>query len=198
MDGHGEREAAAAETVVDAAAGAPPGPTTAAAASDPPHAPDDDPTGGAAGGSTDPPKKAPTLTERIDQMKAKQQAMVQERKRLTKDLRNAEKKRRRLRLNARRLSNEDLMVVLNMREAERPANAGEPNPKGTAEVAVTKRGKKPARYNKKERNLRKLCGIGCTSLNEKIHAMVHGRGATNKRWQTDGQCQVDRADGKEP
>ena len=67
------------------------------------------------------------LSRNIDALKAQQAAMLAERKRVTKDLRNCEKRRKRLKANARRLSDEDLAEVLRMREdtkkvEEKPEN----------------------------------------------------------------------------
>ena len=56
------------------------------------------------------------LSKKIDDLKAKQAAMLAERKRVTKDLRNCVKRRKRLKANARRLSDEDLAEVMRMRE----------------------------------------------------------------------------------
>lgn len=56
------------------------------------------------------------LSKKINELKAKQAAMLAERKKVTRDLRNHEKRRKRLKANARRLSDEDLAEVLRMRE----------------------------------------------------------------------------------
>ena len=64
------------------------------------------------------------LCDRIKELKAKQAAMLAERKRITKDLRNHEKRRKRLKANARRLSDEDLTEVIRMREDTRKHDEG--------------------------------------------------------------------------
>ena len=61
-------------------------------------------------------KDAPALSKKILDLKMQQAAMLAERKRVTKDLRNLEKRRKRLKSNARRLSDDDLAEVLRMRE----------------------------------------------------------------------------------
>ena len=66
--------------------------------------------------SPGPPLQTQALSKKIDELKAKQAAMLAERKRVTKDLRNCEKRRKRLKANARRLSDEDLAEVMRMRE----------------------------------------------------------------------------------
>lgn len=47
-----------------------------------------------------------------------QQAAQQEKKRLAKELRNEERKRKRLKVRARQLTDEDLLQVLRLREEE--------------------------------------------------------------------------------
>ena len=64
---------------------------------------------------------AKPLSSRIDELKALQAAMLADRKRVSKDLRNFEKRRKRLKASARRLSNDDLTEVMLMREATRMA-----------------------------------------------------------------------------
>lgn len=59
---------------------------------------------------------APTLTSRIDGLKAEQTALLQQKQRLAKDLRNAERKRRRLKQKAKTLSDEDLVQLLALRQ----------------------------------------------------------------------------------
>ena len=61
-------------------------------------------------------KLSPTLDTKIQDMRAAQKNMKLEKKRLAKDLRNAEKRRRRLRTRARELPAEDLLEVLAMRQ----------------------------------------------------------------------------------
>ena len=57
----------------------------------------------------------PSLDMRIKDMKDKAKALKQEKKRVAKDLRNAEKRRRRLRARCKELPAEDLLEVLAMR-----------------------------------------------------------------------------------
>lgn len=72
------------------------------------------------------------LSKRIDDLKAKQAAMLAERKRVTKDLRNCEKRRKRLKANARRLSDEDLAEVLRMREDTKKMDEQQEHESGSA------------------------------------------------------------------
>ena len=57
----------------------------------------------------------PSLDDKIIDMKAKAKALKQEKKRVAKELRNAEKRRRRLRARCKELPAEDLLEVLAMR-----------------------------------------------------------------------------------
>ena len=57
----------------------------------------------------------PSLDSKITDMKAKAKALKQEKKRVAKELRNAEKRRRRLRARCKELPAEDLLEVLAMR-----------------------------------------------------------------------------------
>jgi len=59
---------------------------------------------------------APSLSSRIDGLKAEQTALLLQKKRLAKDLRNAERKRRRLKQKAKTLSDEDLVQLLALRQ----------------------------------------------------------------------------------
>ena len=72
----------------------------------------------------------PSLDTKIGDMKAKAKALKLEKKRVAKELRNAEKRRRRLRARCKELPAEDLLEVLAMRrvrdlEAARAAESGE-------------------------------------------------------------------------
>ena len=72
----------------------------------------------------------PSLDNKIGDMKAKAKALKLEKKRVAKDLRNAEKRRKRLRARCNELPAEDLLEVLAMRrvgdeEAARAAESGE-------------------------------------------------------------------------
>ena len=82
------------------------------------------------------------LSAKIDELRAKQAAMTAERKRVAKDLRNHEKRRRRLKANARRLSNDDLAEVMLMREASRPDADSEKAGDAASSSAAPKKPKK--------------------------------------------------------
>ena len=74
----------------------------------------------------------PPLDSKIDEMKGNAKALKAERKRVAKDLRNAEKRRRRLRARCKELPAEDLLEVLAMRrvrgeEEKRVADAELPD-----------------------------------------------------------------------
>ena len=81
------------------------------------------------------------LCDRIKELKAKQAAMLAERKRITKDLRNHEKRRKRLKANARRLSDEDLTEVIRMREDTRKHDEGNESTTGCPSKSSGKMGK---------------------------------------------------------
>lgn len=98
-----------------------------------------DTVGGASSSSTAP----VALSTKIEELKAKQTAMLAERKRLTKDLRNAEKRRKRLKSNARRLSDEDLAEVLRMREHVRKTEEKEEKTAVPKATAASKSASKP-------------------------------------------------------
>ena len=55
------------------------------------------------------------LKTQIDTLKAEQSSMKQRRMKLAKDLRNAERRRQRLKRKAKQLSDDDLLTVLRMR-----------------------------------------------------------------------------------
>jgi molecular chaperone GrpE (heat shock protein) len=74
-----------------------------------------------------PPKKSQNLLSVISELKAEQKRMRDEKKALSKDLKNAQRKKRRLQARARQLSNDDLLTVLLMRDsnaAESEAGSG--------------------------------------------------------------------------
>jgi len=76
--------------------------------------------GGTSGGSP--------LNKHIQQLKEEQAALLASRKRLQKDLRNAERKKRRLRDRARQLTDDDLVSVLMMRkDLKKNDNAADAN-----------------------------------------------------------------------
>ena len=60
--------------------------------------------------------KDESLMKTIEALRAKQKAQRAERQAITKQLKNAQQRKRRLKARARQLSNEDLMAVLLMRE----------------------------------------------------------------------------------
>jgi len=60
-------------------------------------------------------KAGETLAARIAKLKAEQNALIEQKKRTSKDLKNAERKRRRLKVKARTLSHDDLLQLLQMR-----------------------------------------------------------------------------------
>ena len=64
------------------------------------------------------PQKADDLASRIDALKQEQAELLAKKKQCAKDLRNAEKRRRRLKKKARTLSADDLEQLLAMRTAD--------------------------------------------------------------------------------
>ena len=66
-----------------------------------------------------------SLSARIEDMKKQQGELLSARKRVQKDLRNAERKRRRLKDKARMLTDDDLLAVLRIREDSRKDRLGE-------------------------------------------------------------------------
>ena len=71
-----------------------------------------------------PEKKSDDLLDAIKKLKEEQNAVRSERKRIKKDLKNAERRRSRLRKKAKQLSDNDLMDVLKMRGFNEPAPNG--------------------------------------------------------------------------
>ena len=71
-----------------------------------------------------PVKKSDDLLDAIKKLKEEQNAVRSERKRIKKDLKNAERRRSRLRKKAKQLSDNDLMDVLKMRGFNEPAPNG--------------------------------------------------------------------------
>ena len=65
------------------------------------------------------------LGAQIEALRKEQQDMKDQKKRLQKDLRNAERKKRRLTERARRLSDKDLVAVLMMRKNQREGRGGQ-------------------------------------------------------------------------
>lgn len=77
-----------------------------------------------------------SLAVRIEKLKAEQAALIEQKKKTSKDLKNAERKRRRLKQKARTLSDDDLVQLLQLRNAA-PAEAS-----GEASAAASKRPKR--------------------------------------------------------
>ena len=70
-----------------------------------------------------PPHQGPraALNSRIQELKRQQQEQKAERKRLARDLRNEERKKKRLREKAKQLTDDDLLTVLRLRQDARVA-----------------------------------------------------------------------------
>ena len=66
------------------------------------------------------------LGAQIEALRKEQQELKDQKKRLQKDLRNAERKKKRLSERARRLTDKDLVAVLMMRKNQREARGGQP------------------------------------------------------------------------
>ena len=64
-------------------------------------------------------KKARTLTDDILKLREEQIAVRNERKRIQKDLKNAQRRKRRLKEKARQLTDQDLLAVLLLRQKEK-------------------------------------------------------------------------------
>jgi hypothetical protein len=80
------------------------------------------------------------LTKQIAELKAQQAQIMERKRRLAKDIRNAERKRKRIKDRARQLTDEDLMAVLMMRkeikrapDEQAPDSSGHPS---SAEIAA--------------------------------------------------------------
>ena len=73
-----------------------------------------------------------SLTQQIEALKKKQAEMVAYRKRVKQVLRNAERKKRRLKEKARALTDDDLLAVMRLRE-ERKQEVQQTNESGTNE-----------------------------------------------------------------
>jgi hypothetical protein len=86
----------------------------------------------AAAGRDEP--ESPLLRE-IRQLRDQQKAMKAERKRIQQDLRNAEKRKTRLRKKARQLSDADLAAVISMRRDGAAASAERAAERSTAAAA---------------------------------------------------------------
>ena len=85
-------------------------------------------TAGDAAKHADIPKPAGVeqLGDAIKRLKSEQDAVRADRKRVTKELKNAQKRKQRLKKRAKQLSNEDLVSVLQLRAAEKPAGSTTP------------------------------------------------------------------------
>ena len=81
------------------------------------------------------------LLETISGLKEQQKQAREERKRLAKDLRNAQRRRRRLKAKARQLSNNDLLTVLTMRseQQEKSATVRKPTSEPGQELDLSKK-----------------------------------------------------------
>ena len=80
-----------------------------------------------------------SLTQQIEALKKKQAEMVADRKRVKQVLRNAERKKRRLKEKARALTDDDLLAVMRLRE-ERKQVFQQANDGGTNEgVSIEER-----------------------------------------------------------
>ena len=75
-----------------------------------------------------------SLTQQIEQLKKKQAEMVADRKRVKQVLRNAERKKRRLKEKAKALTDDDLLAVMKLRE-ERKQEISAANDGGTNDSA---------------------------------------------------------------
>lgn len=64
------------------------------------------------------------LAEKVQQLQAEQKSLATRKKEITQELRNAERRSKRLRLKARLLTDDDLVSVLMMRKETREARAG--------------------------------------------------------------------------
>ena len=69
---------------------------------------------------------ADSLDTRINAMKAEQNDLAARRKQVRKELKNAERKRQRLKKRARNLSDADLEELISMRKAKTSASSAEP------------------------------------------------------------------------
>ena len=98
--------------------------------------------------SPGPPLQTQALSKKIDELKAKQAAMLAERKRVTKDLRNCEKRRKRLKANARRLSDEDLAEVMRMREHTKKMDEEQDHQSGSGATSAKKKEKTAKSHEK--------------------------------------------------
>lgn len=75
------------------------------------------------------------ITADIVRLKQEQERAREERKRVANQLRNAQKKRRRLKSRARQLSNDDLLAVLLLRQDAERAGAGDAEPSAAVAAA---------------------------------------------------------------
>ena len=174
-DGEAADAVAAAEepTLTDGARGDGTGEPTAAAEAPPPasgeaavrtEAPALPPTGGEGGSSTDHlasqvggvKDKGSGILDEIQKLKAEQKAARDKKMQISKELRNAEKRRQRLKRRAKQLSDADLVAVMTLRAGERTlsrnrvgeptaADGADPDDSETGSVASTStRGAKSA------------------------------------------------------
>ena len=85
-------------------------------------------------------KKLPSLAEKIENLKKQQAEQKLERRKVAQELKNAQRKRRRLKERARGLSDADLATVIALRasEADRAAGRHASNPAPAAESGTTR------------------------------------------------------------
>ena len=62
------------------------------------------------------PERAASLIDHIEELRAEQRRARAQRQEITRELRNAQRRKRRLKGRARQLSNDDLLTVLRMRD----------------------------------------------------------------------------------
>ena len=74
------------------------------------------------------------LTAKIDTLRKEQQTIKAQRQQVMKELKNAQKRKRRLKARAKQLSNEDLLALMCMRQSESSASTAVPpeDPSGAA------------------------------------------------------------------
>lgn len=78
------------------------------------------------------PPGAVTLTTKIDSLKKRQANMLKEKQQLAKEIKNAERKRRRLKDKAKMLTDSDLIAVLRLRQEKAAATAAASSSSSTA------------------------------------------------------------------
>ena len=80
------------------------------------------------------------LTAKIDTLRKEQQTIKAQRQQVMKELKNAQKRKRRLKARAKQLSNEDLLALMCMRQSESSASTAvhpeDPSSAATADGAA--------------------------------------------------------------